>query len=509
MDQRPNVLLITTDQQRRDSLGCYHFKTGKSFIHTPNIDRIAEEGALCERAYCTNPVCTPARASIFSGLQVSRHGAWNVGMSVPQDVPLLSHMLSSQGYHTHYIGKAHFQSFLGEIDQSWELVQKGQERYAEFHGPYYGFETVELAPGHVNYGLKGHYGDWVRSQVSESEFQSYEELQPAGKTIFGGEAYDWNLPLALHNSNWTAQRTISFLERQKPGEPFFLAVGFQDPHHPHGLPVEFKERLKPEDVPLPGYIEGELADKPPFFLEARQGGLESSSIRGEFEVAGQGAGYDYRLVPEGDARLGRAYYFSMVKLIDQAMGKILEFLDSNGMGENTLLIFTTDHGELLGDHGLWMKGPFHYEELVRIPMLWRWPAGLPGGMRIQGLISQVDIVPSVLGALGIHRPGLDGVNALPLFRDESSSIRDSVLIETVDDPAHLRMKTIVTHNRKLTFYHGKEYGELYNLEQDRQELSNLWDTPEYKDEKLALVADLLDYSEAAESARRATRHAYA
>lgn len=505
MNKSPNVLLITTDQQRRDSLSSY----GASFTRTPNIDRISKEGVVCDRAYCANPVCTPARASIFSGLQVSRHGAWNVGVSVPQDVPFLSHMLGSHGYRTHYIGKAHFQSFLGEFNQSMELVHQGQERYANFHGPYYGFETVELAPGHVNYGLKGHYGDWVRCQVSESEFQSYQELHPAGKTTFGGEAYDWNLPLALHNSTWTAQRAISFLERQRPGEPFFLAVGFQDPHHPHGLPVEFQERLKPEEVPLPRYFEDELSDKPPFFLETRQGRLESSSIRGEFEVAGQGAGYDYRLVPEDEARLGRAYYFSMVKLIDQAMGQILKYLDSNGLAENTLLIFTTDHGELLGDHGLWMKGPFHYEELVCIPMLWRWPAGLPGGVRTDGLVSQVDIVPSVLAGLGLPAQGQDGVNALPLLRGEVNRVRESILIETVDDPSHLRLKTIVTRNIKLTFYHGQAYGELYDLEKDPGEIVNLWNAPGYSLDKQELMAALLNYTEANEVTRRAHRHAYA
>jgi len=430
-------------------------------------------------------------------------------MSLPKDVPLLSHLLAEHGYRTHYIGKAHFQSFLGSLDQSMELVQKGQESLSSFNGPYYGFETVELAPGHVNYGLKGHYGKWVRERVSEQEFLAFQDLHPVGSTQFGGEAYDWDLPFKFHNSMWTSERTVSFLKSHTNQQPFFLAVGFQDPHHPHGVPLDFHDRVHPESIPLPHYIDGELADKPPFFMEARTGTLESSSIRGEFEVAGQGAGFDYRKVSENDARLGRAYYFSMVKIIDIAVGQILDYLDSSGLAENTLLIFTTDHGELLGDHGLWMKGPFHYEELISIPMLWRWPSGLPAELRVEGLVSQVDIVPTILAATGGSFQNLDGVNALPLLRGETKNIRDSVLVETVDDPKGLRSKTIVTSRYKLTYYHGQSYGELIDLEQDPGEIKNLWADPSFQQLKTQLLSLILDTTENNEIPRRAKRHSYA
>ena len=330
--QRPNILLITTDPQRTDSLSCY----GSTFTDTPHLDKFASEGVCFERAYCTNPVCTPARASIFSGKYVSRHGAWNVGMNVPEDEPMISHRLSDVGYRTHYIGKAHFQPFGASPEQSVE-TRGNTDRYPEFRGPYYGFETIELALGHATYGLAGHYGEWVKSQVSEETFASYSKARRLSKVGFGGGAHDWDIPLKYHNSVWTADRTIDFLTNHSAEQPFLLAVGFQDPHHPHCVPTEFQERVDPAEVPLPDFVEGELDDKPPHFMEARCGQLGKSKIRGRFAIAGQGGGADFRKVSEDNARLGRAYYYNMVKIIDQQMGRILECLDARGLTERTLV----------------------------------------------------------------------------------------------------------------------------------------------------------------------------
>ena len=460
--QRPNILIITTDQQRTDSLSCY----GSTFTDTPHLDRLASEGMCLERAYCTNPVCTPARASIFTGKYVSRHGAWNVGMNVPEDEPMISHHLGDVGYRTHYIGKAHFQPFGASPEHSME-TRSNTDRYPEFRGPYYGFETVELALGHATYGVAGHYGEWVKSQVSEEEYASYSKARRLSQTGFGGGAHDWDIPLKYHNSVWTADRTIDFLTNHDTQQPFLLAVGFQDPHHPHCVPTEFEDRVNPDEVLLPDYVERELEDKPPHFIAARCGELSKLETRGKFAMAGQGGGADFRKVSDEDAKLGRAYYYNMVKIIDQQMGRIMACLDEQGLHENTLVLFTTDHGELLGDHGLWMKGPFHYEQLVCVPTLVRYPTAIPPGQRSEALFSHVDIVPTVLAAAGLPiSDAIDGVDAMPMLSGEQVSVRDSLLIECVDDPQGLRLKTIVTDNRKLTWYCGHPSGELYDLESD-------------------------------------------
>ena len=499
-----NVLIVITDQQRTDSVSCY----GSPFTCTPNLDRLAREGVLCQRAYCSNPVCTPARASIFSGQYVSRHGAWNVGLNVPGDVRFISHWLSEAVYRTHYIGKAHFQAFDATPEQSLEAVRGWERHYPGFTGPYYGFQSVELALGHCTYGLAGHYGAWVRSQVSEEEFRSFSQSRRYGDFDFGGNAHDWHIPLRLHNSVWTADRAIEFLKTHDRKRPFLLAVGFEDPHHPHGVPVELLDRVDPEQVPPPRYAEGELRDKPPFFALARKGLLEGSPFRGAFWVAGQAEGADFSRVSEQDARLGRAYYYTLVRLIDREFGRILDCLDSLGLADNTLVVFTTDHGELLGDHGLWMKGPFHYEELVRVPMLFRWPGGLPAGQQVTGLISQVDLVPTILSAMGRAVPEeVEGVNALPLLRGEASRVREGAVIECVDDPCGLRLKTVVTERYKLTLYHRHSFGELYDLQADPGELHNLFDRPESASVRQRLTGMILDHAERLE--RRTCRLCYA
>jgi arylsulfatase A-like enzyme len=498
---RPNIIIITTDQQRTDSLSCY----GSTFTSTPNLDRMAAEGALLERAYCTNPVCTPSRVSIFTGQQVSRHGAWNVGMSASAKLPMISHRLGAHGYRTHYIGKTHFQAFGGTEEQTKETLKNWRERYKDWHGPYYGFESVEIALGHTTYGIVGHYGAWAENQLSPEEIDGFESIALAAK--FGGEAHDWELPHRLHNSVWTAERTIEFLRKHDGEKPFLLGIGFQDPHHPHALPTDFEDRVDPKEVPLPAYEEGELKDKPPHFLEAREGKLEDSEIRGEFAMAGQGAGFDYREVSERDARLGRAYYHSMVRLIDREMGRILDCLRETGLEENTLIFFTSDHGELLGDHGLWMKGPFHYEQLIRVPTIIKWPAGFDGGRKANEMFSLADIVPTALSAAGIDpEDECDGVDALPMLRGEGPT-RQDILVECIDDQNGLRLKTLVTENRKLTWYCGKDYGELYDLEKDPGEKQNLWEDAAYASERSALLGRMMEYLETLEP--RSDRYAYA
>ena len=504
MDSKPNVLIITTDQQRTDSLSCY----GSAAVDTPHLDKLGAEGAVFRRAYCANPVCTPARASIFSGQYVSRHGAWNVGLKVPEDVPMLSHHLAALSYRTHYIGKAHFQPF-GGGELSIESASDWEDSYGNWRGPYYGFETVELSMGHTTSGLLGHYGLWLRSQVSAAEMEMYSQAARVGEGgRFGAEAYDWELPVRLHNSVWTANRAIDFFEHHDQSTPFFLAIGFQDPHHPHAVPTDFADRIGSDSVSMPRFSEGELDDKPPHFLAARNGTLKDSRFLGDYPMAGQGTGLDFTAVSEEDARGGRAYYYSMVKLIDREVGRILDCLDRKGLAENTLVIFLTDHGELLGDHGLWLKGPFHYEELVRIPFILRWPQRVAGGQSVDGLVSQVDIVPSVLAALQTTIPReVEGVDFMPLLTSDAESVRDDLIIECIDDPKCLRLKTVVTENRKLTYYHGEEFGELYDLDKDPGEIRNCWDDPAYRRDKMRLISRIIDHAERLE--RRADRISYA
>lgn len=504
MPTPPNIILITSDQQRRDSLAAY----GPACTQTPGTDRLAAEGVVAERAYCTNPVCTPARASIFSGLYMTRHGGWNVGTVTPEDTVMVMHRLADAGYRTHNVGKIHFKPAGSPDGTSEETGQGWRNRIPAWRGPYYGFQTVELSIGHTEYGIAGHYGAWVLDQVGAEGLARLNAIARRSSSEFGGEAWDWDLPTRLHNSTWVADRSIEFLRAHDRARPFFLAIGFQDPHHPHCLPRDYANRVDPATVPPPRFTPGELDDKPPHFLAAHRGRLKESGATGAYKMAGQGRGYDYAAATPEDARLGRAYYYGMVNLMEEQLARILDALDEQGLAENTIVIYTTDHGELLGDHGLWLKGPFHYEELIRVPLLVRWPAGLPAGGRVDGLLSHVDLVPTLLEAAGLPAvPDLDGVNALPLLRGERGHVRDAAIVECNDDPGVLRLKTIVTRDRKLTMYHGRDEGEYYDLAADPGELRNRWSDPGSAAAREGLLRRLLDHAERLE--KRAPRLSYA
>ncbi len=478
---RPNVIVITTDQQRLDSLSCM----GSRFVRTPNLDRLAREGVLFRRAYCTNPVCTPSRASIFSGLQVSRHGAWNVGTRLPHGLPLLSHRLAALGYRTHSIGKMHFQPF-GTTD-SEESLDRWNAGETLTRGPYYGFETVELACGHTTYGMTGSYGEWIMDRIGgdRTALEAFRRSRRLTDPVFGGAAYETDLPTRLQNSVWTAERACVFLRdhlRETGGvngsPPFFLAIGFEDPHHPHAVPVDYPNRVDPTSVPLPDYTPGELDDKPPHFAANRDGTLNESDLRGAYPVAGAAGNND--LVSDDAARIGKAHYYTLVQLIDEQMGRIIDCLDELGLRDQTIVVFTTDHGELLGDHGMWCKGPFHYEPLVNVPLIIRGPAGFARPQTSDALVSHVDLVPTIMAAAGAPLPApghdsVDGVDLGPLLRGETDVVRDHVLIECIDDPEKLRLKTIVTPDGKCTWYAGHAFGELYDLRSDPGEKTNLWE----------------------------------
>ncbi len=517
MTSRPNVILITTDQQRRDTLGTY----GADWMRTPNLDRLAEQGVRFDRAYCTSPVCTPSRVSIFTGRQVSRHGVWNIGVNTPP-TRTVADTLAEAEYRTHYVGKVHFQAWHSRGRRSQEhafavgpgtanrLTLDDAGRPPAMSGPYYGFQTVEWASGHANGGLTGHYGAWVREQAGDEAFQCYLQTQRPGHVSFGAEARDWSLPARWHNTRWTADRAVEFLSRQDQGSPFFLAIGFQDPHHPHAVPEDLEPRVDPARVPLPSFVTGELDDKPAHFGAAHRGEADTSGdpSRGiDDRLMGQLGGFDYRQVDEAEARRARAYYFTLVQYIDQAVGRILDQLATSGLERDTLVVFTSDHGELLGDHGLWLKGPFHFEALLNVPLIMRWPAGLPAGRVHQGVFSLVDLAGLLVQAGGCPWSARDhdGVETWDGLRGNATPAREAALIECVDNERALRLKTLVTRDWKLTAYVGGDEGELYHLADDPYERVNLWRDHCHAATKAGLLHQLVTMMERAELDQRGER----
>lgn len=495
----PNIVLIITDQQRRDTLGTY----GTRGTATPNIDRLARTGVTFDRAYVANPLCTPSRTSLLSGAYPTRHGVWNNGIVVPRDRPLLSHRLAAIGYETRYIGKLHMQPHAAPPDISRESILPGWQVNSDFGGPYYGFETVELSPGHSLYGIRGSYGKWVHGRAGHVEFGS----NPLEELSWGAEAIEWELPVALHQTSWLVERTRAFLSSRNRDRPFFLCLGFQDPHHPHAVPRDWDKRTSASAFRAPRFSSGELDDKPQYFRDIHEGNWDSSNpLRGEYSlgqfdkgrervegVPYSPGGIDFSQIPVQDASMARWHYQELCSMVDSAVGQILDACRAQNVSDSTIVVFTSDHGDLMGDHGLWMKGPFHFDELVAVPLIINWPGRLPESKRVRGVTSLVDLAPTLLGLAGQSIQRLDdGFNLAGVLVGKTAHPRKAALIEYWDDPNRIVLKTIVTRRHKLTVYSGAlSGGELYDLEADPHETNSLWSHPDARDTKDVLMQELL------------------
>lgn len=277
------------------------------------------------------------------------------------------------------------------------------------------------------------------------------------------------------------------MERERD-RPFFLWASFPDPHHPFRPPEPYARRYADADVPMPLRRPGELEDKPPLFRQYFDG-LTRGAERHE------GAGVDHPgALTDDQLRDIIRFTYGMISLVDDQVGRLLQELERLGLAENTVVCFTSDHGELLGDHGLICKGPFHYENLLRVPMLWRWPGRLPVGRRTDGLASLVDFAPTVLDLAGVPIPGeMQGRSLAPLLRGGTETHREGVLTEFQSSyRPWLNLKTWRTDEWKLTYYASQPYGELYDLRNDPGEFVNLWDSPEHRDVRSRLLERLLE-----------------
>ncbi|CAG7648022.1 Arylsulfatase [Paenibacillus solanacearum] len=484
---RPNIVLITSDQQRYDSIRSH----GSAFMNTPNMDRLGQEGVSFRRAYCPCTVCTPSRVSMMTGQQLSRHGSYNIGTFTSDYNPFLSTYLRENGYRTHHIGKAHWHPFWVDSPENRKVPEDGQP-LRDFAG----FETAEPAIGHSTFGVTGFYEHWVRQKGFDPATLKVDRL-------FAEDANDtgnWNLPAELHNGHWIAERAIDFLERQDGSRPFFLNLGFQDPHHPHVLPSDFHNRVDPASIPLPEFdLERETnpAEHIPLLLDGK---LVESRFNGNFVIAGNvKAPWRPYFQDEAKTRATRAYYYSMVQLLDDQLGRIMVAVDELGLRDNTLFIFTTDHGEMLGDHSIGQKGPMIYEGVSHIPFLMRYPNGF-APCEVEDCVSLIDILPTVLDFARIEdRTKRDGLSLKDRLQGNVPALdRKGVRIEFKEEPDRIRFKCWVTPEWKLAVYLGEPFGELYDLVHDPGEMHNLFDVPEYQAVKARLLIELLNDLERSE-----------
>ncbi len=484
---RPNILLITSDQQHWRLLGCQNPE-----VRTPHLDRLAREGTLFERAYCPNPTCTPTRASIITGLYPSQHGAYSLGTKLPEHVPTVGRDFSRNGYATDLIGKAHFQGLASTPEHpSLEAYPTLQDLafWRDFHGPFYGFDHVELARNHADEAHVGqHYALWLEEKGAR-DWRKYFQ-PPTGTTP--AQYGRWNIPEELHYGTWIAERVEARLARHAAGGGnFLLWASFFDPHPPYLVPAPYDTIYDPAALTVPGLAPGEHERNPPHFRKSQESRPDFSAWRADPDGNAIHGCHSHLRSREDNAR-DTAIYYGMMTLLDRQVGRILAKLDELGLADDTLVVFTSDHGHFHGQHGLIAKGPFHYEDVVRVPFLVRWPGRVAAGARSHALQSLVDLAPTFLGACGLPVPrGMAGLDQSAVWRGEVETVRDHVLVENRHQPTTLQLHTYIDARHKLTAYRGETFGELFDLENDPGELHNLWDDPAAQKLKIEMLHRLL------------------
>lgn len=465
---RPNILWICTDQQRYDTIGAL----GNQCVSTPNIDRLVEEGVTFTHAYCQSPICTPSRGSFLTGMYPSAvHVNGNGNEYFPDNPPLVTRLLADAGYDCGLIGKLHLASAHRRIEPR---VNDGYRYWQYSHAPRDDWET-----GHD-------YADWVRSKG--------HILGELTKSIDG-------VPAELHQTTWCAEKTMEFI-RQERDAPWLASVNIYDPHPPFNPPKTYRDMFNPADMPGPLFRESDLEQqrkleavdfqskgRPPEELDIRNPILPRSP--GTVDAGSAGG---------RDAKTLQAAYYAMIKLIDDVLGRILETLDDTGQRERTVIIFTSDHGEMLGDHGLIQKGCRFYEGLVRVPLIFSFPEYFEQGLRSDALVGLLDKTPTLLDLAGLEIPDrMQGMSLLRILKGEASPDhhRDFVRCEfydALDQPDGTFATMYRDRRHKLVMYHGHAHGELYDLEADPGEFENLWDASSAQSLKIDLMKRSYDAS---------------
>lgn len=489
---KTNVLLITTDQQHFNALGVKDPK-----LKTPNLDRLCREGTRFERAYCPAPVCTPSRASIITGQYPSHHGAWTIGVKLAEDVPTLGDYLIAAGCRTALIGKAHFQplaSAPGSESIECQPVLRDLDFWRGFNRTWYGFEHCELARNHADESHAGqHYAIWMEEK-GLADWKQYFQPVPGetaskapAKGLKGGYTRSeraWQLPADLHYTTWTGERSLAYLDARAHDEgPFFLWASFHDPHPPYTVSEPWASMYAPEDMDVDQATPGEHDRNPPHFAKTQQANPDF----GDWHSPHSAHGCESHLYPIEELKKDKATYFGMMSFLDAEVGRILDRLDALGMAENTLVVFTTDHGHFLGQHGLIAKGPFHYEDMLRIPFIVRLPGTVAAGAVSDDLQSLVDLAPTFLDVLGLEVPGeMQGVSQWQTWQGGAAA-RTFAICENRHNPRMPHVETYIDQRYKISVYREADYGELFDLGTDPGEVRNLWDDPEAQ----SLKADML------------------
>lgn len=463
--KQKNVVVILADQFRKDCIGAY----GNPCVRTPNIDRLAAQGIRFERSYVANPICGPNRATWFSGMYPSNHGVYTNGLLKEDDGRTIMHELQNRGYETASIGKIHFNPYSIESrEKSFESVGRWEQIPDEdgYTGGYFGFDYVELTVGHTL--PKAHYYRWFKNNGGTDDMFSVTPYEP----VYGLDDVCGvrGMPSRLSSSAFVGERSVNYLSSVRNKEkPFFLSVSFPDPHHPFASCYDDYKKWSSREVKMPAGTPEDLGRRPLHYRQQLDGCWSRKGVAGCKHAGG---------VPEDVTRERIRHTYAMIEAIDRNVGMVLDELERQKLMDDTIVVLAADHGELLGDHGLWLKGPFIYEGLINTPLLMHIP-GIRAGVSGE-LVSSVDIAPTLLDLLGYGIPAYtDGFSQVPHIKDRTVSVRDVCMVEYRNGyDCDVNLNVLVGKGFKYAIYETgeQEYTDLIN---DPQERRNLWGEEAY------------------------------
>lgn len=439
---KPNILLIMSDEHSAEFSGVH----GNSIVSTPTLDRLSREGVTFEQAYCSSPLCVPARMSFLTGKYVHREEIWDNGVPLRSDAITWAHRLANGGYETALSGKMHF---IGP-DQ------------------YHGFDEVLASD------------ETVCAKKIEVDFRWADEVSPRPNSRARFDAAGPGGGTHIDHDLAVTRTCLEFLDRQATAAssgtertPFLLCAGYNSPHFPLVAPEEFYSLYYPDAVDLPVAWNRPLEELGP----------HQQRLRTLFGLQG---------LTEEQVRRARGGYFGLISWMDHEVGLLVEKLEETGLIDNTIIIYTADHGDMAGTHGLWWKSCF-YEQAVHVPLVVRMPGGVGAGARRTELVSHLDLSATLLDLAGVSEQtdpseNFDGSTLIPLLeagRVGTVAWRDHAISDYYAQASRNPMRMIRQGNHKLNIYHGETL-ELFDLVEDPYEMDNLAEDRGYRSARRAL-----------------------
>lgn len=475
MSARPNILWICTDQQRWDTVGAL----GNPHIRTPAVDALCRGGTAFTRAYTQSPICTPSRSSMLTGKYPASHHVYRNGNAFfPAGEVLVTKLLADAGYDCGLIGKLH-------LSAAKYHETRPDDGYRVFHWNHH--PTPDAARGDA-------YEHWLRHEKRVDPQALYRD-----KGAFCGPG----VPAEYHQSTWCGEMAVRFVTDRRDG-PWCLSLNFFDPHAPFDAPPEALAKVDASKLPLPLWRPSDAERWRDFEkVDQQQKKPVDPTVRRTAPPAPPPAVRDHDKVAshvpdDYDALQVKANYYAMIEHIDAQVARILEALRATGQLENTIVLYHSDHGELLGDHGLVLKGCRFFDGLVRVPMVWSCPGRFRPDLASEALVELVDIAPTLLEAAGLDVPWqMQGRSLLPILEGRADPHRHKrhVVSEFKDSigghPDHTHGSMVFDGRFKSVVYHGHPVGEIFDHDQDPGEFDNLWHDAPLRADRLKAHLDAL------------------